>query len=61
MRCTGGPAERRRGDIGTGLFRLCEALRRHRTRDPQSPADTVPPAPPPGGAGDGSALIVVRL
>ncbi|MEU3145714.1 MULTISPECIES: hypothetical protein [unclassified Streptomyces] len=54
-------AERRREDIDTGLFRLCGSLRRHRTRDPKSPADAVPLEPSPGGATDDSALIVVRL
>ncbi|ODA75373.1 hypothetical protein APS67_000534 [Streptomyces sp. AVP053U2] len=61
MLCTGGLAERRREDIDTGLFRLCGSLRRHRTRDPKSPADAVPLEPSPGGATDDSALIVVRL
>ncbi|MEU1696116.1 PP2C family protein-serine/threonine phosphatase [Streptomyces hirsutus] len=59
---TDGLVERRREDIDTGLFRLAESLRRHRTRDPESLADIVLlELLPPGGAIDDTALIVVRL
>ncbi|MFD8519740.1 PP2C family protein-serine/threonine phosphatase [Streptomyces capillispiralis] len=59
---TDGLVERRREDIDTGLLRLSEALRRHRTQDPETLADTVLLALlPPGGAIDDTALVVVRL
>lgn len=59
---TDGLVERRREDIDTGLFRLAESLRRHRTQDPESLADSVLlELLPPGGAIDDTALIVVRL
>ncbi|MBB4899891.1 serine phosphatase RsbU (regulator of sigma subunit) [Streptomyces griseostramineus] len=59
---TDGLIERRREDIDTGLLRLAEALRRHRTQDPETLADTVLlELLPPGGATDDTALVVVRL
>ncbi|MEW2074830.1 PP2C family protein-serine/threonine phosphatase [Streptomyces sp. NPDC012403] len=59
---TDGLVERRREDIDTGLLRLAEALRRHRTQDPETLADTVLlELLPPGGATDDTALVVVRL
>ncbi|WP_181383683.1 SpoIIE family protein phosphatase [Streptomyces sp. NWU339] len=59
---TDGLVERRREDIDTGLLRLAESLRRHRTRDPESLADIVlRELLPPGGATDDTALVVVRL
>ncbi|MGW9495113.1 PP2C family protein-serine/threonine phosphatase [Streptomyces prasinus] len=59
---TDGLVERRREDIDTGLLRLAESLRRHRTQDPEPLADTVLlELLPPGGAVDDTALIVVRL
>ncbi|MFE2282407.1 PP2C family protein-serine/threonine phosphatase [Streptomyces sp. NPDC059454] len=60
--CTDGLIERRREDIDMGLLRLAEALRRHRTRDPETLADIVLlELLPPGGATDDTALVVVRL
>ncbi|BFO19544.1 hypothetical protein SHKM778_59320 [Streptomyces sp. KM77-8] len=49
---TDGLVERRREDIDTGLLRLAESLRRHRTQDPEALADIVlrncwPRAAPP--------------
>ncbi|MGC3002087.1 PP2C family protein-serine/threonine phosphatase [Streptomyces sp. G35A] len=59
---TDGLIERRREDIDTGLLRLAEALRRHRTQDPETLADIVLlELLPPGGATDDTALVVVRL
>ncbi|MFE9774511.1 PP2C family protein-serine/threonine phosphatase [Streptomyces sp. NPDC005931] len=59
---TDGLVERRGEDIDTGLARLAEALRRHRTQDPETLADTVlRELLPPGGATDDTALIIVRL
>ncbi|MEY9490096.1 serine phosphatase RsbU (regulator of sigma subunit) [Streptomyces calvus] len=59
---TDGLVERRREDIDTGLTRLAESLRRHRTRDPEALADIVLlELLPPGGATDDTALVVVRL
>ncbi|MEU7470650.1 SpoIIE family protein phosphatase [Streptomyces sp. NPDC044984] len=59
---TDGLVERRRENIDTGLLRLAEALRRHRTQDPETLADTVLlELLPPGGATDDTALVVVRL
>ncbi|MFD7699704.1 PP2C family protein-serine/threonine phosphatase [Streptomyces caelestis] len=59
---TDGLVERRREDIDTGLLRLAEALRRHRTQDPETLADIVLlELLPPGGATDDTALVVVRL
>ncbi|MEZ3180438.1 SpoIIE family protein phosphatase [Streptomyces pimonensis] len=59
---TDGLVERRREDIDTGLMRLAEALRRHRTQDPETLADIVLlELLPPGGATDDTALVVVRL
>ncbi|MFI1420364.1 PP2C family protein-serine/threonine phosphatase [Streptomyces sp. NPDC020731] len=59
---TDGLIERRREDIDRGLLRLAEALRRHRTQDPETLADTVLlELLPPGGATDDTALVVVRL
>ncbi|MET7294676.1 SpoIIE family protein phosphatase [Streptomyces griseoloalbus] len=59
---TDGLIERRREDIDTGLLRLAESLRRHRTEDPETLADIVLlELLPPGGATDDTALVVVRL
>ncbi|GGW27770.1 PP2C family protein-serine/threonine phosphatase [Streptomyces griseoloalbus] len=59
---TDGLIERRREDIDTGLLRLAESLRRHRTEDPENLADIVLlELLPPGGATDDTALVVVRL
>jgi len=59
---TDGLIERRREDIDRGLLRLAEALRRHRTQDPETLADIVLlELLPPGGATDDTALVVVRL
>ncbi|MFF9215000.1 PP2C family protein-serine/threonine phosphatase [Streptomyces viridosporus] len=63
--CTDGLIERRREDredIDTGLLRLAEALRRHRTQEPEALADiALRELLPPGGATDDTALILVRL
>ncbi|MEU9354829.1 SpoIIE family protein phosphatase [Streptomyces griseoloalbus] len=57
-----GLIERRHEDIDTGLMRLAESLRRHRTEDPETLADIVLlELLPPGGATDDTALVVVRL
>ncbi|GAA3501549.1 hypothetical protein GCM10019016_086560 [Streptomyces prasinosporus] len=59
---TDGLIERRGEDIDVGLLRLAEALRRHRTQDPETLADIVLlELLPPGGATDDTALVVVRL
>lgn len=59
---TDGLVERRREDIDTGLLRLAESLRRHRTQDPEALADIVlRELLAPGGATDDTALVVVRL
>ncbi|WP_367324854.1 PP2C family protein-serine/threonine phosphatase [Streptomyces sp. HUAS ZL42] len=59
---TDGLIERRDEDIDTGLARLADSLRRHRTQDPETLADAVLlELLPPGGATDDTALIIVRL
>jgi serine phosphatase RsbU (regulator of sigma subunit) len=59
---TDGLIERRHEDIDTGLDRLAEALRRHRTADPEALADEVLlELLPSGGATDDTALVIVRL
>ncbi|MFF9624157.1 SpoIIE family protein phosphatase [Streptomyces griseosporeus] len=59
---TDGLIERRHEDIDTGLGRLAEALRRHRTADPEELADKVLlELLPSGGATDDTALVIVRL
>jgi len=59
---TDGLIERRGEDIDTGLARLADALRRHRTEAPEALADSVLlELLPPGGATDDTALVIVQL